>query len=75
MRFTGMVILMAALLATAAHREHQRFHERQAAYWRGEFVDDDYDPDYRQWWEKQVPEAERWKPKAEEQADATETPS
>lgn len=61
MRFAGyaMFVLMTAFAAA----EHQRAHDREAAYWRGEWIDDDFDPDYRHWWERQVPEAERWKPK------------
>ncbi len=61
MRFAGyaMFVLMAPWLAAQA--EHAAHHEREAAYWRGEWVDDDFDPDYRHWYEKQVPEAERWK--------------
>lgn len=61
MRFSGYAAFI--LMAAAAAAEHARYHLRLTEYWEGgAFVDDDYDPDYRHWWERQVPEAERWSP-------------
>jgi len=60
MRFSGYAAFI--LMASAAAAEHAAYHERLDAHWRNEWVDDDYDPNYRHWYEKQVPPMERWKP-------------
>ena len=68
MKFAGyrMFLIIAAFIAA----EHQRAHERDEAYWRAEWVDDDYNPDYRHWWEKQVPPMQRWNGPIWERNDA-----
>lgn len=61
MKFIGIktAFIVASLLAA----EHHAAHQREASYWRQEWIDMDegYRPDYRRDWEKQVPEAERWR--------------
>ncbi len=48
------------LLVPLAMKQHAADHARMEAHWRGEWVDDNFDPNWRNWWEKQVPPMERW---------------
>ena len=58
MKLFGLWIL--TLLVPLLSAEHAAWHERHEAYWRGEWVDDDFNPDYRHWYERQVPPMERF---------------